>query len=107
MRELHFSPAVIPHGFVSAARHEEIYYTLFKKIVAPNFLTYNRKLMEKTKHSLRLKHLGITTYKEAVIYIRSESYIVRAEGFEAQSRIHVSLGTKSIIATLSGKNDPK
>lgn len=57
--------------------------------------------MELKKHSLKLKHLGIITYKEAVIYIRSENYIVRSEGFEAQSRIHVEFNDKSIIATLN------
>lgn len=69
--------------------------------MAPKFLAYNKDIMEFKKHSLKLRHLGIVTYKEAVIYIRSESYIVRSEGFEAQSRIHVSFGNKSIIATLN------
>lgn len=57
--------------------------------------------MQNTSHALRLKRLGIATYKEAVIYIRQDSYICKAEGFEAQSRIKVSLNDKSTIATLN------
>lgn len=57
--------------------------------------------MQNIKHSLSLKRLGISTYKEAVIYIRKDSYICKAEGFEAQSRLNVRLNGKSIIATLN------
>lgn len=57
--------------------------------------------MQMTSHALRLKRLGIATYKEAVIYLRHDSYICKAEGFEAQSRIQVSLNGKSTIATLN------
>lgn len=52
-------------------------------------------------HSLRLKHLGICTYKEAVVYIRRDNYICRSEGFEARSRIRITYKDKSIIATLN------
>lgn len=50
---------------------------------------------------LTLKYLGIDTYKEPVIYIRSDSYICQSEGFEAQARIQVTLGERSLIATLN------
>lgn len=49
---------------------------------------------------LKLKALGINTYKEPVLYIREDSHICTAEGFEAQARVKVSLGPRSLIATL-------
>lgn len=51
--------------------------------------------------SLRLKKLGIDTYKEAVIYMRKDCHICRSEGFEAQARIQVMHENKIIIATLN------
>lgn len=57
--------------------------------------------MQKESQALRLKQLGIDTYKEAVIYMRKDCHICRSEGFEAQARIQVSLGNRSILATLN------
>lgn len=57
--------------------------------------------MIKVNHTLRLKHLGINTYHEAIIYMRPDCHICRSEGFEVQTRIQVSLGSYSIIATLN------
>lgn len=54
-----------------------------------------------TKNFLRLKRLGINTYKEAVVYMRTDCHICRSEGFEAQARINITLGNHSIIATLN------
>ena len=51
--------------------------------------------------SLRLKQLGIDTYKEAVIYMHKDSEVCRSEGFGAQARIEVFFENKSIIATLN------
>ncbi len=53
------------------------------------------------KSTLYLKKLGINTYKEAVIYMRQDCHICRSEGFEVQARVKVTLGKKSIIATLN------
>lgn len=50
---------------------------------------------------LKLKWLGIDTYKEAVIYMRRDCHICQSEGFEAHTRIRVTLGDKSILATLN------
>ena len=52
-------------------------------------------------HSLHLKKLGIDTYKEAVLYIRADSSICISEGFSVPTRIRVSIGNKSIVATLN------
>lgn len=52
-------------------------------------------------NQLTLKYIGIDTYKEAVIYIHKDSPICKSEGFEVPSRIQVSLGNNSILATLN------
>lgn len=55
-----------------------------------------------SKLSLRLKRLGIDTYKEAVIYLHADSPICKAEGFEAPTRVVVNINnTHSITATLN------
>ncbi len=50
---------------------------------------------------LRLHRLGIDTYQEAVIYIRSDCLVCKSEGFEAQSRIEVTCAGRTIVATLN------
>lgn len=53
------------------------------------------------QHPLRLRRMGIDTYQEPVIYMRSDCHVCRAEGFEAQTRIQVGAGGRSILATLN------
>jgi len=50
---------------------------------------------------LRLKHLGIDTYRELVVFMAHDSPICRSEGWGAQSRVQVSCNGRSIIATLN------
>ena len=50
---------------------------------------------------LRLRHLSIDTYRTPVVYMRKDCHVCRAEGFEAQSRVEVRLGDRSIVATLN------
>lgn len=50
---------------------------------------------------LKLRRLGINTYKEAVIYMREDCHVCRAEGFEVQARVKVALNGKDLIATLN------
>ena len=52
-------------------------------------------------YDLRLKLLGIDTLQEHVIYMRRDCHVCRAEGFEAQTRLEVSLREQRIIATLN------
>jgi len=52
-------------------------------------------------NTLRVRRLGIDTYQELVVYMRSDSHISRAEGFEAHSRIEITRGDRHIIATLN------
>ena len=49
---------------------------------------------------LQVKSLGIDTYREHIIFIRSDSHICRSEGFTALTRLIVTYGDKNIIATL-------
>ena len=50
---------------------------------------------------LQLRRLGIDTYLEPVLYMRSDSHACRSEGFEARSRVRVMLGERSLLATLN------
>jgi thymidine phosphorylase len=55
----------------------------------------------KNMQGLRLQPLGIDTQREYVIYMRSDCHVCRAEGFEAQTRLEVTLHDRHIIATLN------
>lgn len=51
--------------------------------------------------SLRMRRLGIDTYQELVVYMRSDCHVCKSEGFEAQSRIELRHGPRTVIATLN------
>ena len=52
-------------------------------------------------NELRLRKLGIDTYRQAVIYMHRDCFICRSEGFAAQTRLRVQLRGREIIATLN------
>lgn len=52
-------------------------------------------------HTLHMRRLGIDTYQEMVVYMRSDCHVCKSEGFEAQSRVEVWRGAHHIIATLN------
>lgn len=52
-------------------------------------------------HRLRLVRMGIDTYQEPVLYTHRECPVCLSEGFEAQSRVELTLGGHSIVATLN------
>ncbi len=58
-------------------------------------------MSKENAHTLYLKKLGINTYKEAVVYMRTDCHICKSEGFEAQARIRVKHKNKTILATLN------
>lgn len=58
-------------------------------------------MKNRPKPVLKLKRLGIDTYKEPVIYMRQDCHVCRAEGFEVQARLLVTVNGKSLIATLN------
>jgi len=49
---------------------------------------------------LLLRPLGIDTHQKFVIYMRRDCHICRAEGFEAQTRVEVTLRDRHIIAKI-------
>jgi len=52
-------------------------------------------------NQLRLKRLGIDTYRQPVIYMHRQCFICRSEGFVAQARVVVALNGREIVATLN------
>jgi thymidine phosphorylase len=56
---------------------------------------------DKYYNPLRLKYLGINTYKEKVLYLPIDAHVCRSEGFEVHARVKVTVNQKSIIATLN------
>ena len=52
-------------------------------------------------NQLRLKRLGIDTYRQPVIYMHRQCFICRSEGFVAQARVDVELHGHTIVATLN------
>ena len=61
-----------------------------------------RKHVSEGHHShLRLRRMGIDTYQEPVLYMHRDCPVCRSEGFEAQSRVELTLAGRSIIATLN------
>lgn len=69
----------------------------------PHFPTpvTERKSGSDAVDGLRMRRMGIDTYQELVVYMRSDCHICKSEGFEAQSRVAVWRGDKHIIATLN------
>jgi thymidine phosphorylase len=63
--------------------------------------TEPRRRHDGVRSTLTLRHVGIDTYQEAVIYMNRDCHVCRAEGFAAQSRIEVCLAGKRVIATLN------
>jgi thymidine phosphorylase len=53
------------------------------------------------RHSLlKARRLGIDMPQEAVVFMRRDCHVCRAEGFTAHARVQISHGNRSIIATL-------
>jgi thymidine phosphorylase len=52
-------------------------------------------------HTLRARRLGIDTHQEAILYVRRDCPVCRSAGFEAETRVAVRAGERSIIATLN------
>lgn len=51
--------------------------------------------------SLRLRRLGIDTYQEPVLYMHRDCPVCHSEGFEAQSRVELTVGGRTVVATLN------
>lgn len=57
--------------------------------------------MSSDKFELKVKSLGIDTYRENIIFMRSDCQICISEGFTALTRLVVEHGNDKIIATLN------
>lgn len=57
--------------------------------------------MSNNNHVLYAHRIGIDTYKQPIIFIRSDCGICGSEGFELPTRIHVSVENKYVVATLN------
>jgi thymidine phosphorylase len=57
-------------------------------------------MVSKQKNTLRLVRLGIETYKENIIFVRSDCNICASEGSALPTRVLVKHKNKSIVATL-------
>ncbi len=51
--------------------------------------------------SLRLRRLGIDTYRQPVVYMRADCHVCRSEGFEALSLVEVHLNGGMVVAVLN------
>jgi thymidine phosphorylase len=63
---------------------------------------YKNKLkgMNHTGH-LEVKDIGIDTYRENIVFMRYDCEVCNSEGFTALTRVVITNGSKSIIATLN------
>ena len=49
----------------------------------------------KDHQTLKLRRLGIDTYTDPVLFMNGRCPVFRSEGFEARSRVRVTLGERS------------
>jgi thymidine phosphorylase len=54
----------------------------------------------------RARRLHIDSGQEAVVYLHRQSDVCRSEGFESETRVSVSLGPRTILATLNVVTGP-
>lgn len=57
--------------------------------------------MKTRPNKLKYKLLGISTQKDNVVFLRQDSDVCISEGFEALTRLRVSKGNSSIVASLN------
>jgi thymidine phosphorylase len=50
--------------------------------------------------SLRARRAGIDTYQQAVVYLRRDGPVCRAEGFEAQAQVEITANGRAVRAVL-------
>jgi thymidine phosphorylase len=46
------------------------------------------------------RRAGIDTYQAAIVYMRADCHVCRAEGYQSQARVEITNGTRSVIATV-------
>src|SRR5574343_1179877 len=56
---------------------------------------------------LKLRRVGIDTYRENVAYLHRDCAVYRAEGFQALSKVEVRANGKRILASLNVVDDDR
>jgi len=59
-----------------------------------------KKASARSINILKARRLGIDTQKEHVAYLRADSHVIIAEGFEALARVRINKGDLSIVASI-------
>ena len=59
----------------------------------------------KNKETLKVRRLGIDTYRENVAYLHRECEVYRAEGFQALSKVKICANGRRILAVLNVVDD--
>lgn len=100
----------VTHGEASAADalRQRIEQRYGWQVSVPEHLQSVELRCNATKHAagttlgsrLRLHRFGVDTYQEPVIFLREDAAICRSEGFESQSRVKLSAGARTLVATL-------
>jgi thymidine phosphorylase len=57
--------------------------------------------LKQHSHTLKVKSVGIDTYRENIIFMSAECHICKSEGFTALTRLGIHYKEKSIVATLN------
>lgn len=57
--------------------------------------------MTMSHNQLPIIRAGIDTYRQPVVYMREDCHLCQAEGFSSLTRIEVTIGQRSIVATLN------
>ena len=57
------------------------------------------------KETLKLRRLGIDTYRENVVYLHRECEVYRTEGFQALSKVKIRVDSRHIVAVLNVVDD--
>lgn len=57
--------------------------------------------MNRGDYRLKVCRFGIDTHQEHVVYMRQDCHVCRSEGFTVQARIKITIGGRSILATLN------
>ncbi|MDQ3108681.1 MAG: thymidine phosphorylase family protein [Bacteroidota bacterium] len=60
--------------------------------------------MNSHPHTLKIKDLGIDTYRENIIFMRADCHVCVSEGFTALTRVIVHINGNKIVATLNVVN---
>jgi thymidine phosphorylase len=61
----------------------------------------SKKTINQELNFLQLKRMHIDTHQEPVIYMHKDCHVCRSEGFYAHSRVRITTGKSSIIATVN------